>query len=482
MQTVWVTLAALLGFTCLSVLYFPSDNTQPWVNSTPHLLVTPSHLEAQVKWLEKQGDVQTFSLGDEGGGIITAPRNNQPLLDTIPTFFQEQILNGLPYLWGHPGPGGLFSPKYARFLQTLLDYTTYHNRLRDSTSRTLTWQCRAEEYCGGLGDRIRGVAYTLLLAMFSRRRLVIFWEDQPEAAYLGPHMIDWRDKVLFDILRQTDEADYHIETQSLSPLIFKFYVIMDGSGKITNDVSIEDMDYYQRVIGSNLTHVVLSTNLEPSSLLDSERSGNQNWIRAGLSWSGLSHLTPTDLDDTVGVIFRYLFTLRSELWAEVQSAKAALGLLPPVPYVALHLRTGFAGMEHHAELVRHPKLEHNVSVWHSDLECAMRTADTYLGNDSVVFLATDSNLVKDLALARYGARIRTLRNSLVHLDKLGKNSTLQLSAAEKEGVLVVWVEFLLLAQAEVLVRRESGYSWIAGLISGMHGNRTVNARQCILQS
>lgn len=473
-RVVLLVLAVLLGFSCLAALYFPTSNLpgHPDARSTRYLgFFTPPTPLGQVLWAT-QGPVS--SLADGGGRYNASAPKNQPLLHEIPRFFQQQLLSGLPYLLSHPSAKGLFRPRYSRFLQTLLDYTAYHSQLRsESSSRTLTWQCGIQEYCGGLGDRIRGVAYALLLAMFSRRRLVVFWQDQPEGKYLLPHMIDWRDKALYNILRQTAKADL-----SLDPLVFRFNVILDKSGKLRNDVSSEDMQYYQQTIGSNWTHVVISTNLEPSSLLDSKRNGDQDWIRKGLKWCGLSNLQPKDLDDVVGIIFRYLFALKSKVWLEVQSAKEVLGLLPPVPYVALHIRTGFAGMGDLQELVRHPKLEHSVSVWNSSLDCAVQTATSFLGDDSLVFLATDSDLVKDLAWNKYGARVRMLRNPLIHLDKFAKDSMMQLSAREKEGVLVVWVEFLLLAQAEVLVRGESGYSWIAGLISGLHGNRTIDAKQC----
>lgn len=476
-RTVWVALAALLGFTCLAIFHYPTDADTTWQqrdHSVSLSLATLSQSQ-HVKWKLQGGNVES---SQEQAIIKEDLRINfQPLLDVVPHSFQRQLLSGLPYLWSHPGPEGLFRQSYARLLRLLLDYAHYHHNIQsDPSARTLTWQCTTHEYCGGLGDRLRGVTYALLLAVFSRRRLVVFWEG-PEGAFLKPHMINWMDKTLYNLLRRGEDPSYD-SPQNLSPFTFSFHVVLDRSGRVRNDITAEDMQYYQRVIGSNQTHVVISTNLEPSSLLDGERSGDQEWIRAGLQWSGLSHLSPTQLDDIMGVAFRYLFRLKTELWEEVELAREVLGLASPTPYTALHVRTGFAGMSHHVELVRHPKLEHNITVWQSSLKCAFQTADRRLGNGSVLFLATDSYLVKDMAVALYGARVRTLRNYLLHVDKLEKESSLELGASEREGVWVVWVEFLLLAQAEVLVRADSGYSVVAGLVAGMDGNRTVHSSNC----
>lgn len=275
-----------------------------------------------------------------------------------------------------------------------------------------------------------------------------------------------------------DKNSYDDSTSSFTdPYVFKFKVLLDGSGKIVNDVSNDDMEYYQRVIGSNSTNVIITTNMEPSSLLDAQRSGDQEWIKSGLMWTGLAHLTPAELDNVVGLVFRYLFRIDDKVLEEVQVALGVLGLQES-PYTALHLRTGFAGMAHQ-ELNRHPKLMHDISEWHSGLQCALRAADRVTGDtgSGLVFLATDSNLVKDLAVSKYGHRVRTLKNSLIHVDKLAKQHHVA-TTNETEGVVVVWVELLLLARAEVLVRGGSGYSWTAGLLCGLNNNRTVLINHC----
>lgn len=445
-------LAALLGFSSLALLLeYRSSSLAP-------LQSTPYHAKATYKPLPN----------------LRNSNASRTFLRTLPEEFQQKLMEGL-LLDCPSGPQGLLRQKYARFLQTLLDYAEYGI----GSSRVLAWQCSVHEHCGGLGDRIRGVAYALLLAIFSRRRLVVFWEAPTEGMYLHPHMIDWRDEHTFEFLRRHG-GGANADVPSIDPYIFDLKVILNSAGELVNVASHSDMEYYQRTIASNVSHVVISTNMEPSSLLNPERNGNQEWILAGLKWSGLSHLTPAELNDVVGIVFRYLFSIDKKVLKEMHLATDTLGL-GSSPYTALHVRTGFAGIGEYQELARHPKLEHNVSKWHFALDCALDTANrrgngSRQGNGSVVFLAADSNLVKDIAISKYGHRIRTLRNTLVHVDKLPRDHVL--SSTEREGILVTWVEFLLLAQAEVLVRGDSGYSWTAGVLCGPYGNRTVSTNDC----
>ena len=494
-RVILVLLAVLLGFTFLSLFSVHHDrSTQPSSSQQissketaaidlPEVAVQPGVLTASSVVRRRPGGVRWRQYGHvEGMESVNEwwkeKGEPQPQLHSIPAQFQEQIMNGIS-LQCHPGKEGLFKEKYSRFLHVLQHYVDFHHGLKHSPSpsRTLTWHCPTQDYCGGLGDRIRGVTYALLLAIFSRRQLVIFWEGPPEGAYLKPHMVDWRDKVVYEFMRNNAAGKNEMPESFEAPFMFSFKVVLTKQGKIVNDVSESDMSYYQRIIASNKTNVIISTNLEPCSLLDSKRNGNQDWIRSGLIWSGLAHLLPSDLDDTVGLVFRYLFKLREDILDEVMAAREVLGLMGP--YTALHLRTGFASMNHHEELMRHPKLQQNVSVWQTVLHCAVKAANHFLGNNSLVYLATDSNLVKEMAVTQYPQRFRTLKNSLVHVDKLGKSQHQQLEPREEgEGVVVVWVELLILAQAKVLVKGESGYSWTSGLLCGMHGNRTISTTKC----
>lgn len=451
-RLVWSLLAPVLVIACLQLAVYNLHHT--WSITNRPLPFNRNDTYQHVKWMRLGGPEITGSSQLEGENSSyfdnCSSKNQQPLLKTVSRSFQEQLLSGLP-LSSFPGPEGLFRPKYDQFLNTLLEYANNYSKMRSSPSsyRILTWYCSIHESCGGLGDRMRGVAYALLLAMFSNRRLVVFWEYSLDGIYLDPHMINWRDDKVYNFLREGTKTDSQVQRISIRSKPSYSSHILGGNG-LRNDVGKAQTEHYMKLIGSSFSHVIITTNLEPSSLIDPERSGNQEWVKSGLEWSGLSHLSPSDLDDIVGVAFRYLFRIKDSVLGKVQEARKVLGLYSP--YAALHVRTGFAGMQH--EEYFNIKLDKGVSKWQSALRCAIRTADRVLGKDSLIFLATDSNRVKDIAVEKYGQRICTLGNTLIHVDRFHGN----VDARVKEGALVVWVEFLLLAQSKVLIKGVSGYS------------------------
>ena len=214
--------------------------------------------------------------------------------------------------------------------------------------------------------------------------------------------------------------------------------------------------------------MTLLTNAMPSGILYWQEEINE--IREGLKQSGLIELSPLDLDNLQGLLFRYLFKLDEELLNEMELSRKMLGL-DSSPYVALHLRTGFVGAKFTED---RPRWDRTPTVWESAFRCAINAADKHLENDSLVFLATDSDKAKDFGISVYGNRIRTLRNPIIHLDNVIHPNR----EDEKLAILTIWVEYLLLAQAEFLVLGRSGLAWTAGQLCGLFGNnRTLSIHQ-----
>ena len=82
----------------------------------------------------------------------------------------------------------------------LLSYRQQHIRWRKllleghvESIRTLTWYC--DFWCGGLGDRVRGIGFSLMLAMVSNRMLLVQWrqpfEVHRQKNIFEPAAIDW---------------------------------------------------------------------------------------------------------------------------------------------------------------------------------------------------------------------------------------------------------------------------------------------------
>ena len=118
--------------------------------------------------------------------------------------------------------------------------------------------------------------------------------------------------------------------------------------------------------------------------------------------------------------------------------------------------------------------------------CAVNVSNRIIGLNSSIFLATDSTLVKDLAAKAYGVRYRMLDAVLTNVDIVNKKTGP--NDAQKEGLLAVWVDFLLLAQLYIQMRtgsnwmKASGFALGSGHLCGLPRNQSFNGlRDCTLE-
>ena len=90
--------------------------------------------------------------------------------------------------------------------------------------------------------------------------------------------------------------------------------------------------------------------------------------------------------------------------------------------------------------------------------CSQHGYNVNVRSNSPIFLATDSNIVKDIAPRKYGTWYKTPNVSLAHPDFLDKDSGPNMEAIE--GLLSTWVDLFILAQSYVQVK--AGSDWIYG--------------------
>jgi len=316
----------------------------------------------------------------------------------------------------------LFPSRYEKLFQSLAEYATFHSEVSDAPQ--LIWKCGPEEViCGGLADRLRGIAYTLLLAVFSRRRLLLYWGmPNGEHIYLKPNLINW----------VTDESN----TQNVPVITVK------------DTMYSMNISTAMKAIGSNATKLAISSNLELEAV--KKQLFRPQWLIDGMKKTGLGNLTNEEINGVFGIAFRYLFQIRSDLFLKVNSAMHLLGL-DMHKYIGVHIRTGFVEAAIPEE--PHTKLVREVNQWKQILTCAVSVA-----NNSPIFLATDSTSVKHLAVEMYGSQYKTLHIQLTHIDGIDK--IIGPDTAESEGLLSTWVDFFLLAQSYVQVR--TGRDWVHG--------------------
>ena len=349
-----------------------------------------------------------------------------------------------------PGIEGLFPPKYTKFLLALAEYATFHSKANNV--RKLIWKCGPGDLCGGLVDRLRGIAFTLLLAVLSRRKLLLYWGmPNGEQIYLKPNAINW-------IPESSDVVDVAV------------YSAMDSAGA--------ELDTAVNAIGqNNLTKVTLKTNLE-LEFINNKRRNKPQWLIDGLKRTGLDTLSNKEINQLFGIAFRYLFVFRDDVIPKVNDAKHSMGL-DVQKYVAVHVRTGFVGSNlEKSESANQRKCIRKKEQWEQMLNCAVHVANSTTGRNSSIFLATDSKLVKDLARQKYGSQFKTLDVILTHVDLVDKERGP--STAEHEGLMSAWVDFFLLAQSYAQVRTGSDWVWGSGFalgsshLCGLPSNRRFN--------
>ena len=346
-----------------------------------------------------------------------------------------------------PGSEGLFPKKYTKFLLALAEYATFHSNA--SNVRKLIWKCGPGGICGGLGDRLRGIAFTLLLAVLSRRKLLLYWGmPNGEQIYLKPNIINW-------IPEKSDVSNLTV------------YSVMHSAGA--------ELDRAVKAIGqNNLMKVSLHTNLELE--LINNQTNKPQWLIDGLKQTGLNTLTNKEINQLFGIAIRYLFVFRDDVIPKVNDAKHSMGV-DGQKYVAIHVRTGFVG-SNLVQSERARKCIRKKKQWEQMLNCGVSVANSNLGQNSSIFLATDSKLVKDLAAKMYGSRFKTLDVVLTHVDCVDKEL-----GPKREGLMSAWVDFILLAQSYAQVR--AGGDWVSGSgfdlgsshLCGLPSNRRFNGRK-----
>ena len=393
---------------------------------------------------------------------------SQKFLNIISKDLQVKMMTG-SRLSCHSGQEGLFKKINEKFLHVLSQYTLLHREMsKTQHTRTLVWQCPINKLCGGIADRIRGMAFALLLAIFSRRRLILDWESAIESVYFKPNLIDWKDKYIQNILHSNVSEQF----MKKEPHIIKFSAYSAPHDPFIFLSKGTWWDYLN-IIGKNTSLIVMVTNAKLIALTtDTARS--QLWLYRGLKQAGLLYLSRFEFDNIVGLIFRYLFQLNNGLLKEVSRAKEVLQLHGQ-PYIGIHIRTGFVGVKQVNDFNNFKQTKDELD-WKTALQCAVEVANKFFGSSSPIFLATDSNLVKDMAIRIHGTRFRTLNNYLLHIDQI--NRTKEPEHLQKEGALYTLVDLILLAQSYVQVRGLSGFAWLASLICGLPLERTISSSTC----
>ena len=390
---------------------------------------------------------------------------------------------------------------WLNFNRTLEIYVDFHHRqlqqLRagNSSVKTLTWSCYDPIKCAGIGDQLYRIQQVLVFAIAFNRVLCLHWNSASYETmkYLRPNKIDWT--CFNGSLRMHEYSDKDINRIK----------VMD---------SAQEFELFYKLLASeNHTHVTVNHELQVPFLRGMVKAiKTMPGMHKALQEIGFVALL-TDKKQKIpvnflsGELLRYLFHFKRSVVDGVDQVQKQLGLDAGNPYLAVHMRTGFLGMkQEESGHFNSDKIYRSPEDWERTLTCSVSLSNKLFGSKSVIFLATDSEKVKELAMEKYSERFVMINVTLQHVafsdakktepsDRMDYTRTRQshhvtfpdlelmpnsgerikpiLNLEGVDGYMATWIEFLLLAQASSMVHSISGFSSTAAQYCSMHNQYHV---------
>ena len=167
--------------------------------------------------------------------------------------------------------------------------------------------------------------------------------------------------------------------------------------------------FYKQLMSEDHVHLTVNHELQVPFIRGIRMAAESVTINSTLAQFGITTLliensTRMPLEVFSGELLRYLFLFDSRVVEKVNQIQQQLGILNE-PYLAIHIRTGFLGMEQdEGRRFNSRKAFRNSTDWEKTIRCSIQLADHLFGPESPIYLATDSNLVKKLALSKYDRR------------------------------------------------------------------------------
>ena len=426
--------------------------------------------------------------------------------------------------------------RYSKFHREKLKYLKNSSLSRGV--RTLTWAC-SQSKCSGLGDQLFRIQYFFLLAMMSDRLFTVYWDEalQRSAKYLIPNEIDWN---FFDYNKGmcTDRnavfSGRHCPQDTFSrtsmwgfgwtkdefahfgDVLFSDKQHITVTGDVKAYVMFVNNDFYMypgekiitgfeklglnNILGENDTvsfghgevWYTLLHRLGAHHFMEIPEVGSGK-VLASEPWIQVSH-----------TIFCYLFRFPQVLMNEVDRVSRSLGI-ENKRYIAVHLRTGFKGMPYEESYMtrlihRNWKVFDDIEIWDGIMAHSFNLADKMIGTDSSVYLCTDTNVIKERFLKMYDGRLKVADLSLTHSahsrskcvgeeiieanDGPIPETSIATPSIYNDPYVSMWIDFLLLSRAHVVVHGDSSFSVNACFVKPLSHFRQSwvmhdNDRNCI---
>ena len=295
---------------------------------------------------------------------------------------------------------------FTSLAELLLSYRQQHIRWRKlllegevEKIRTLTWYCDA--WCGGFGDRVRSIGFSLMLAMISNRLFLVQWrqpfEVDRQTNIFEPAAIDWNvDQALADKLSK-------LSTGSVN-------MMMTASSKSQRANLIEHF-----ITSSEYRHVRIKTNIvfrgfvELHQLLTTKTRENKGYQIL----MNVTRGKPPTLPDSIhGVFVRYLFKFSPPVFEEAEQIMHEMNMTNVKEYVVANIRSGFVGTLNEGDF-----FATHSEQWEAVLDHAVNESER-LGIVAPVVLSCDSEKIKSWANEHYHEKVISIPREPVHVDKM----------------------------------------------------------------
>ena len=288
----------------------------------------------------------------------------------------------------------------------LLAYRQQHIRWRKlllegsvDKIRTLTWYC--DSMCGGLGDRVRSIGFSLMLAMISNRLLLLQWrqpfEVERQKNIFEPAAIDWNlDQAL---------ADKLLKLSSESVTMF-----MTETSQSRRAYLIETY-----ITSSKYRHVRIKTNIVFNGLVQLHPLLTAKTLKNEMYQTLMNVAVgePPTLSDSIhGVFVRYLFKFSPTVLERAEQLIKEIHMSHIKEYVVANIRSGFVGTLDEGEF-----FATHSEQWGVVLDHAVNKSKQ-LGIVAPVVLCCDSENIKSWANAHYSEKVIPIPREPVHVDKM----------------------------------------------------------------
>ena len=338
---------------------------------------------------------------------------------------------------------------FTSLAKILLSYRQQHIRWRKlllegkvKKIRTLTWYC--DSWCGGLGDRVKGIGLSLTLAMISNRLLLVQWKQpfrvERQKNIFEPAAIDWNlDQALADKLQKLSTASVRMNSWTSSTREQRAHLIEDY------------------IASSEHRHLRIKSNIHFNNLVD-VRELVSNRIQENYRFQILTNAARADnrilprVYPIHGVLTRYLFKFSPPVLEKAQELAEEMNMSDTKQYVVANVRSGFLGTLNEISTM----MAVTPHQWEAIVDRAV-TKSKQLGANVPVLLCTDSDKVKSWARKHYNGTVKSIPWKPIHIGRIFKNVD-DKSNAEIETV----AEVVIMSRASFLFKTfNNGFTSVA---------------------